>query len=143
MVIDHTNIFSTEDALEATLAKCDEFLSSFGVPESSENWETRMMNLTSSWDSSRKQLFEAVLAFKSLPSPNCCNLCFKGKVQVRCVECVVKFMCSSCDEKEHQVLPFHNRDGYVNGYFHGIPPTVVIDEKGNMQAVGKLNMLYV
>ena len=91
MVIDHTKIFSTEDTLEATLAKCDNFLSSFGVPASSKNWETRMMNLTSSWDSSRKQLFEAVLAFKSLPSPNCCNLCFKGKVQVRCAECPVKF----------------------------------------------------
>ena len=62
-----------------------------------------MMNLISSWDSSRKQLFEAILAFKSPPSPNCCNLCFKGKLQVRCAECPVKFMCSSCDEKVHQV----------------------------------------
>ena len=91
------------------------------------------MNLTSSWDSSRKQLFEAVLAFRSLPSPNCCNLCFKGKVQVRCAECPVKFMCSSCDEKVHQVLLFPQQNAYVNGYFHATPSTVVIDEKGNMQ----------
>ena len=143
MVIDHTKIFSTEDTLEATLAKCDNFLSSFGVPASSKNWETRMMNLTSSCYSSRKQLFEAVLAFKSPPSPNCCNLCFKGKLQVRCAECPVKFMCSSCDEKVHQGLLFHNRDAFVNGYFNSIPPTVVIDEKGNMQTTGKVNMLYV
>ncbi|XP_044163520.1 uncharacterized protein LOC114951222 isoform X3 [Acropora millepora] len=126
-----------EDTLEATLAKCDNFLSSFGVPASSKNWETRMMNLTSSWDSSRKQLFEAFLAFKSPPSPNCCNLCCKGKVQVRCAECPVKFMCSSCDEKVHQGLLFHNRDAFVNGYFNAIPPTVVIDEKGNMQTTAK------
>ena len=145
MIIDHTKIFSTEDTLEATLAKCGNFLSSFGVPASSKNWETRMMNLTSSWDSSRKQLFEAILAFKSPPpSPNCCNLCFKGKLQVRCAECPVKFMCSSCDEKVHQGLLFHNRDAFVNGYFNAmIPPTVVIDEKGNMQTTGKVNMLYV
>ena len=58
------------------------------------------------WDSSRMQLFEAVLAFKSLPSPNCRNLCFKGKVQVRCAEWPVKFMRSSIDEKVLQGLAF-------------------------------------
>ena len=104
MVIDHTKIFSTEDTLEATLAKCNNFLSSFGVPASSTNRKTRMMNLTSSSDSSRKKLFEAVLAFKSLPSPNCCNFCFRGKVQVQCAESPVKFMRSSCDEKVHKLL---------------------------------------
>ena len=55
----------------------------------------------------------------------------------------MKFMCSSCDEKVHQGLLFHNRDVFFNGYFNTIPPTVVIDEKGNMQTTGKLNMLYV
>ena len=92
--------FSTE----ATLAKCHNCLSSFGVPASSTNRKTRMMNLTSSWDSSRKKLFEAVLAFKSLPSPNCCNFCFRGKVQVQCAVSPVKFMRSSCDEKVHKRL---------------------------------------
>ena len=137
MVIDHTKIFSTEDTLEATLAKGHNFLSSFGVPASFRNRETRMMNLSSSWDSSMKKLFEAVLAFKSLPSPNCCNFCFRGKVQVRCAESPVKFMRSSCDENVHKVLLFHNRDAYVNRHFHAIPPTVVIDEKGNTQTTGK------
>ncbi|XP_067055175.1 uncharacterized protein [Acropora muricata] len=46
-------------------------------------------------------------------------------------------MCSSCDEKVHQGLLFHNRDAFVNGYFNAIPPTVVIDEKGNMQTTAK------
>ena len=41
----------------------------------------------------------------------------------------MKFMCSSCDEKVHQGLLFHNRDAFVNGYFNAIPPTVVIDSR--------------
>ena len=75
MVIDHTKIFSTE----ATLAKCHNCLSSFGVPASSTNRKTRMMNLTSSWDSSRKKLFEAVLAFKSLPLPIAATFVLEGR----------------------------------------------------------------
>ncbi|XP_015750745.1 PREDICTED: uncharacterized protein LOC107330695 [Acropora digitifera] len=37
-----------------------------------------------------------------------------------------------------RVCFFHNRDAFVNGYFNAIPPTVVIDEKGNMQTTAKL-----
>lgn len=133
--------FFTEDNLEATLAKCDEFLSSFDVPTSSKNWETRMSYLTSNWDSSRKQLIEAVLSCKGLPSPNYCNLCFKGQVRLRCMECPIKFMCSSCDEKAHQFLPSHNRDGYITGYFQAIPPTTAVDENGIRQSIGMFAVL--
>ena len=121
--------FSTE----ATLAKCHNCLSSFGVPASSTNRKTRMMNLTSSWDSSRKKLFEAVLAFKSLPLPIAATCVLKG----RCKYDVQSAQWNSC---AHPVMKryirfcfFHNRKAYVNGYFHATPSTVVIDEKGNMQ----------
>ena len=99
-----------------------------------------MSHLTSSWDSSRKQLFEAVLSCEGLPSPDCCNICSEGKVRVRCMECPVKFMCPSCDDKAHQFLPFHNRDGYVNGHFHAIPPTLAVHENGSMQTIRKYAM---
>jgi len=130
-------IFFTDDNLEATLAKCDGFLNAFDLPSTSKNWENRMSNLPSRWDSSRKLLFEAVLSYEGLPSPDCCQMCLEGAVLVRCTECAVSFMCPSCDEKVHQFLPFHNRDGYLNGYFQSIPPTVTLDENGTMQTTCK------
>lgn len=46
-------------------------------------------------------------------------------------------MCHSCGEKVHKSLPFHDRDTYVNGYFHAIPPTVGVDGKGYHQIIDK------
>ena len=96
-----------------------------------------MSNLPSRWDSSRKLLFEAVLSYEGLPSPDCCQMCLEGAVLVRCTECAVSFMCPSCDEKVHQFFPFHNRDGYLKGNFQSIPPAVKLDENGTMQTTCK------
>ncbi|CAH3167059.1 unnamed protein product, partial [Pocillopora meandrina] len=123
-----------EDDLETTIVRCEEVLATF--PSTSRNWETRMTSLTSSWDSARKQLIEAVLTCEGLPSPDCCSICLEGKVGIRCIECPIQFMCSSCDEKVHNCLPFHDRDAYVNGYFHAIPPTVGVDEEDCTQIIG-------
>jgi len=125
----------TEDNLEAALAKCEEVLSTFQIT-SPKNWETRMFNLTSGWDNVRKQLIEALLICESLPSPDICSNCLEGNVCIRCIECPKQFMCQSCDEKVHESLPFHDRDAYVNGYFHAIPPTVGVDGKGYLQIIG-------
>ena len=95
-----------------------------------------MTCLTSSWDSARKQLIEAVLTCEGLPSPDRCSICLEGKVCIRCIEYPIQFMCSSCDEKVHNCLPFHDRDAYVNGYFHAIPPTVGVDEEDCTQIIG-------
>ena len=102
-----------------------------------------MSNLTSSWDNSRKLLFEAALSCEALPSPDCCRMCLKGTVRVRCMDCAVGFMCPSCDEKVHQFLPFHNRDGYLNGYFQAIPPTITLDDNGTMQTTCKSTIKWI
>ena len=34
------------------------------------------------------------------------------------------------------VCLFHDRDAYVNGYFHAIPPTVGVDEEDCTQIIG-------
>ena len=96
-----------------------------------------MLNLSSNWDNTRKLLLEAVLSSESLPLPDHCRTCFENKVRVRCNECPNKFFCPSCDEKVHSLLPFHNRGGYVNGYFEAIPPTTTVDENGFKQSIGK------
>ena len=124
-----------EDDLEAALAKCEEVLSTFEIT-SSKNWEKRMSNLTSRWDNVRKQLIEAVLSCEGLPSPDICSICLEGKVCIRCIECPKQFMCHLCDENVHKFLPFHDRDAYVNGCFHAIPPTVGVDGKGYRQIIG-------
>lgn len=133
-----------ENDIEAALAKCEEVLSTFQI-SSSKNWETRMFNLTSSWDNVRKQLIEAVLSCEGLPSPDVCSICLEGKVCIRCIECPKQFMCQSCDEMVHESLPFHDRDAYVNGYFQAIPPTVGVDEKGYRQIKGNFTypFLYI
>ena len=51
--------------------------------------------------------------------------------------CPKKFFCPSCDQDVHSLLPFHDRDGYVNGFFQAIPPTVTIDESGIKRIVGR------
>ena len=37
----------------------------------------------------------------------------------------------------HSLLPFHNRDGFVDGFFQAIPPMVIIDKNGVKQNTGK------
>ena len=123
------------DNLDAALARCDELLSSFNV--SSQSWETRMVNLSTNWDNIRKLLLEAVLSCEGLPSPNPCHMCLEGKVRIRCHDCPKKFFCPSCDQDVHSLLPFHDRDGYVNEFFQAIPPTVTIDESGIERIVGR------
>ena len=59
------------------------------------------------------------------------------------MECTVGFMCPSCDEKVHQFLPFHNRDGYLNGYFQAIPPTITVDDNGTMQTTCKSTIKWI
>ena len=131
----HRFEYCSTDNIEAALARCDEFLSSTNVP--SKNWETRMVNLSSSWDNNRKLLLEALLNCESLPSPDHCGICLEGKTLIRCHDCPKKFFCSLCDGNVHSLLPFHNRDGFVGGFFQAIPPTVTIDENGVKQNIGK------
>lgn len=97
-----------------------------------------MVNLSTNWDNIRKLLLEAVLSCEGLPSPNRCHMCLEGKVRIRCHDCSKKFFCPSCDQDVHSLLPFHDRDGYVNGFFQAIPPTVTIDESGIKRIVAKL-----
>lgn len=96
-----------------------------------------MVNLSTNWDNIRKLLLEAVLSCEGLPSPNHCHMCLEGKVRIRCHDCPKKFFCPSCDQDVHSLLPFHDRDGYVNGFFQAIPPTVTIDESGIERIVGR------
>lgn len=96
-----------------------------------------MSNLTANWDSSRKLLLEAMLAGECLPSPDNCAGCLGRTVRIRCHDCPKRFFCPSCDDEIHSSLPYHSRDGYVNGYFEAIPPTVTVDENGDKQNIGK------
>lgn len=123
------------DNLDAALARCDKLLSSFDA--SSQSWEIRMVNLSTNWDNIRKLLLEAVLSCEGLPLPNRCHMCLEGKVCIRCHDCPKKFFCPSCDQDVHSLLPFHDRDGYVNGFFQAILPTVTIDESGIKRIVGR------
>lgn len=64
-------------------------------------------------------------------------MCLEGKVRLRCHDCREKFLCPTCDDKVHSFLPFHYRDGFVNGFFHPIPPTITVSESGEKQDIGK------
>ena len=121
------SVYST-DNLEAALARCGDILGTLKTPLP-KTWETRMSHLSSNWDSTRKLLLlEAVLSCESLPFPEQCQACFSGKVSIRCHD---------CHKNIHSSLPFHNRDGYVDGFFEAIPPTVSVDENGDKQNIGK------
>ena len=128
--------FSTDD-LEAALMRCNNVLTTYTDP-ATKKWDTRMSNLTMKWDSSRKRLLEAVLSCEGLPSPNICPHCCEGKVLIRCSDCPTRFYCPSCDRKVHSSLPFHGREGFVNGLFEAIPPAITIGENGLKKDVGKL-----
>lgn len=96
-----------------------------------------MVNLSSSWDNNRNLLLEALLNLESLPSPDHCQICLEEKTLIRCHDCPKTFSCPSCDENVHSFLPFHNRDGFVDGFFQAIPPMVIIDKNGVKQNIGK------
>ena len=96
-----------------------------------------MVNLSWSLDNNRKLLLEALLNRESFPSPDHCQICLEEKTLIRYHDCPKQFCCSSCDVNEHSLLPFHNRDGFVDGFFQAIPPTEIIDEHGVKQNISK------
>ena len=96
-----------------------------------------MVNLSWSLDNNRKLLLEALLNRESFPSPDHCQIYLEEKTLIRCHDGPKKFCCSSCDVNVHSLSPFHYRDGFVDGFFQAFPPTVIIDENGVKQNIGK------
>eukprot|EP00795_Rhopilema_esculentum_P016199 gene16199-7570_t len=104
-------------------------------PEETE-WTQRKRVLEENWTSARNDLFDAFLSTKSIPEgAMCCTKCKVNVAVLRCTECR-KMLCSSCDETEHIIFPFHDRDTWINGFYEPVGNLVTINE-GEIVLIGR------
>ncbi|XP_065068257.1 uncharacterized protein LOC135693656 [Rhopilema esculentum] len=114
---------------DALLLNLRDIESQFPASHSEETeWTQRKQVLEENWTSARNDLFDAFLSTKSIPeSAMCCTKCKENVAVIRCTECR-KMLCSSCDETEHIIFPFHDRDTWINGFYEPVGNLVTINE---------------
>ena len=116
--------------LQDALQRCEELLDCNyveDVPQSA--WQSRMEQVSENWDSSRKQIIEALIAREG--SPGSCQLCCKSNAVIWCCDCNMKNLCGPCDLEVHGKMPLHDRQFFHPlGCFQPIPPTVGCNADG-------------
>eukprot|EP00795_Rhopilema_esculentum_P011127 gene11127-20007_t len=122
---------------DALLLNLRDIESQFPASHSEETeWTQRKQVLEENWTSARNDLFDAFLSTKSIPeSAMCCTKCKENVAVIRCTECR-KMLCSSCDETEHIIFPFHDRDTWINGFYEPVGNLVTINE-GEIVLIGR------
>ena len=101
------------------------------------NWEKRMTNLNSNWESSRQKICETILSYAAVIAI-VCSKCFTQETRIYCGECCnSKHLCLSCDEEVHQKFPLHDRDGIYHGYRKALSPSQSVGVDGKLQTISK------
>ena len=91
--------------------------------EGTSQWQKRTASNDSNWESCREGLLTAVLDSLVVPAEAVvCMFCQKECAVVRCLECKVQFLCSDCDDLVHNENPLHDRQDWLNGFFHYLTP---------------------
>ena len=94
---------------------------------------------STSWVESCACLWETILkANFAVKEDTLCMKCREEPAVIRCNECfTAKYLCGSCDQKVHELLPYHNRDAVVNGHYEPIPPTLSKNYSGEWVTIGE------
>ena len=102
-----------------------------------QNWAERANILNESWAESRAGLYKTMLKTFAVKVGMACMQCLKEPAVIRCNECfTVTYLCGSCDQHLHELLPFHDRDAVVNECYQPIPPTLSKNSCGEWITIG-------
>ena len=98
-----------------------------------------MQSVESAWESSRAEIFNALLVRHAIPSSDsACFICGSNAAVIRCHQCGPRLlMCSSCDNEVRVKKPLHDRDVWMNGFFQEIPPTTIVIDPLDLQVCVK------
>ena len=124
-----------DDNLTILIEECEKLLDEDSVNQQQNkyNWDKRMTNLNSNWESSRQKIFETLLSCAAV-IPSVCSKCFSQETRIYCGECTdSKHLCLSCDEEVHQKFPLHDRDGIYHGYRKALSPRQSLSVDGKLQ----------
>ena len=131
-----------QSILEQTKIVLEEWRNS-GNKKVAQQWGQRMQRLDESWKEKREDLFKAVLSNLSSTQDGMCKHCHMNSAVVRCHSCKPNDLCYLCDQTLHVKSPLHDRDAYVNGHMKPIPPTMGVNENGDIITISKFNFFYV
>ena len=108
------------------------------VSKKTQRWEERTAMLNESWAESRASLYETLLKVNlAVKEETKCMKCLEEPAVLRCNECSgTKYLCGSCDQNLHELLPFHDRDAVINGHYQPIPPTLSKNSSGEWITIG-------
>ena len=110
-----------------------------GVARKPQKWAERTTVLNVSWAQWRVCLWETILkANFAVKEDTLCMKCLEEPAVIRCNECfTAKYLCGSCDQKVHELLPCHDRDAVVNGHYEPISPTLSRNCSGEWVTIGE------
>lgn len=121
--------FCPTDELDDILKEAQLLLDGSGREQKQgESWKKRMESLTCNWQSSRQQLFEALLSSLSVTC-HTCDKCLSMNATVRCKQCTYQHLCQTCDDDAHEFHPLHDREVFHQGFYKPVAPTVSSDGK--------------
>ncbi|KAK2561879.1 hypothetical protein P5673_015276 [Acropora cervicornis] len=127
-----TEIFAVNPRL------CLDQIQGDSVTKRTQNWAERANILNESWAESRAGLYKTMLKTFAVKVGMACMQCLKEPAVIRCNECfTVTYLCGSCDQHLHELLPFHDRDAVVNECYQPIPPTLSKNSCGEWITIGR------
>ena len=100
-------------------------------------WQKRTSASDTNWGNWRDQLFSAVLNSSVIPEEEVmCMACGNEAAMVSCSECISEYLCPACDDTIHSEKPLHDRQEWLNGFFHYLTPAQSVSSEGEMIVKG-------
>ncbi|XP_028408830.1 uncharacterized protein LOC114531422 [Dendronephthya gigantea] len=126
---------SINNELDRLLAETDKFLTEWKSKQQRRTvtWGQRMENVNTNWESCRSSIFETTLSCQA-PTPQMCSQCKVKSGFIKCMQCCGGgSLCGTCDLKQHENDPFHDRQHVSqDGFYQYIRPTESTDDDGNI-----------
>ncbi|XP_028403336.1 uncharacterized protein LOC114526041 [Dendronephthya gigantea] len=131
---------SINNELDRLLAETDKFLTEWKSKQQRRTvtWGQRMENVNTNWESCRSSIFETTLSCQA-PTPQMCSQCKVKSGFIKCMQCCGGgSLCGTCDLKQHENDPFHDRQHVSqDGFYQYIRPTESTDDDGNIITIRK------
>ncbi|XP_028390710.1 uncharacterized protein LOC114515619 [Dendronephthya gigantea] len=100
-------------------------------PEPMSQWQKRTKSSDANWENWRDNLFSSLLNSCVIPEDEfICMACGNETAVVKCSECISQYMCPTCDDTVHSDKPLHDRQEWLNGFYHYLKPTESVSREG-------------
>lgn len=107
------------------------------VRKNKQEWKDREEALHESWEEMRQTLFERLLQSTYAPRNSICSVCCKSPGIIRCRECYEhQYLCPICDQNQHTLNVFHDREILQDGHFEPISSTCSQNSIGEWVTIG-------